>query len=85
MLTLDHIISCEDGGSNDAANLVTMCRACNSAKQALSQRAWLRYLREVRGWTSTQTTRYSRRVRRLVARPLNRVEGRRLAAMRRAA
>ena len=84
VLTLDHIVACENGGTNDPTNLVTMCLSCNSAKRDLSQRGWARYLREVKGWDAAQTTAYCRRVRRQVARPLNRAEGRRLASLRKA-
>lgn len=31
-LTLDHITPCELGGSNEATNLITACRSCNSSK-----------------------------------------------------
>jgi len=31
--TLDHVIARENGGTNDAGNLVTSCQHCNSAKQ----------------------------------------------------
>ena len=32
-ITLDHLTAKSDGGSNDAANLVTACRACNCSRQ----------------------------------------------------
>lgn len=32
-ITLDHVIPDSDGGSNDAGNLVTACRHCNSSRQ----------------------------------------------------
>jgi 5-methylcytosine-specific restriction endonuclease McrA len=32
-VTLDHVKAKADGGSNDASNLVTACRACNCARQ----------------------------------------------------
>ena len=32
-LTLDHLVARSDGGSNEAANLVTACRRCNSSRQ----------------------------------------------------
>ena len=35
-LTLDHVVPCLLGGTNEAGNLVTACLACNSAKQARS-------------------------------------------------
>lgn len=33
-LTLDHLVPYSEGGSNDASNLVTSCRRCNSARGA---------------------------------------------------
>lgn len=35
LLTLDHVVPCELGGTNEATNLVTACLSCNSAKRAL--------------------------------------------------
>jgi|SaaInlStandDraft_2_1057019.scaffolds.fasta_scaffold118348_2 hypothetical protein len=32
--TLDHVLARELGGTNDHRNLVTCCKACNSAKRA---------------------------------------------------
>ena len=32
-VTLDHVRPQADGGSNDAGNLVTACRACNCSRQ----------------------------------------------------
>jgi len=32
-ITLDHIVCRSSGGSNDASNLVTACRACNCSRQ----------------------------------------------------
>jgi hypothetical protein len=43
-LTLDHIVPIELGGSHKADNLVTACRACNSAKEKRSLRCFLSYL-----------------------------------------
>lgn len=85
ILTVDHIVACELGGTNAHKNLVTCCLSCNSAKQHLTMRGWLHYLRHARGFTTTQTTTISARVRRLAAKPLDRAEGRRRVAERRAA
>lgn len=79
-LTLDHLLACERGGTNDASNLVTCCRGCNSAKQALTMRGWLRRL----AGRGLDTKALGRRIRRQVARPLDRAEGRRLAQLRKA-
>jgi len=77
-LTLDHLVPVELGGSNDPSNLVTACAHCNSAKQALTTRGWLGRLR-ARG---INASRVARRIRALVRRPLDRVEGRRLEKIR---
>ena len=45
-LTLDHVLACEMGGTNEHTNLVTACLSCNSAKSDLSIRAFFKALRE---------------------------------------
>lgn len=42
--TLDHLVPRSLGGSHGAHNLVTCCGHCNSARQELSLRDWLRVL-----------------------------------------
>jgi 5-methylcytosine-specific restriction endonuclease McrA len=44
-LTLDHVTSQSMGGGNDADNLVTACKSCNSKKQDKSIRAFVAYLK----------------------------------------
>lgn len=39
-VTLDHLLPRCSGGSNDATNLVTACRACNSSRQ---DKPWASY------------------------------------------
>ena len=39
-VTLDHLLPRSTGGSNEADNLVTACRACNSSRQ---DRPWVDY------------------------------------------
>ena len=39
-ITLDHLLPRSAGGSNEATNLVTACRSCNSARGA---KPWLDY------------------------------------------
>lgn len=36
-LTVDHIVSVAEGGTNDVSNLQTLCQSCNSRKGAKSQ------------------------------------------------
>ncbi len=74
-LSLDHLTPEELGGTHEPTNLVTSCFSCNSARGCKTLRAWLRYLRE-RG---VDTSKMATRIRRLVRRELDRVEGRRLA------
>lgn len=66
VLTLDHLLARELGGSNDATNLVTCCLSCNSSKQDLSMRDWFRALRD-RG---IDTSKLGAKIRRLTSRDL---------------
>lgn len=66
-LTLDHVLACELGGTNEATNLVTACLSCNSAKRDLTIRAWFRVLRD-RG---VDTSAMSAFIRRATARKLD--------------
>ncbi len=66
-LTLDHVTPRELGGTNEARNLVTACRSCNSAKRDLPLRKFLASLidegvdtGEVRGRVRRQTRRVLR-------------------------
>ena len=65
-LTLDHVLACELGGGNEAANLVTCCLSCNSSKQALTTRQWFATLRD-RG---VDTSGLSAKIRRHTSRKL---------------
>lgn len=77
-LTLDHLLACELGGTNEASNLVTACLSCNSSKQDTTMRAWFEVLRD-RG---LDTAKIGPRIRRLVAKALDMDLGRRLLAAR---
>lgn len=77
-LTLDHVLACELGGSNDASNLVTCCLSCNSAKQDSTMREWFAALRD-RG---IDTTTLSATVRRHTARELDMTAGHAMLAAR---
>ncbi len=81
MLTLDHVLACELGGDNSPSNLVTACLSCNSAKQDKTTREWFAYLRD----KAIDTDKIGPRIRRLTKKSLDRAEGRRLEAERRAA
>lgn len=39
-VTLDHLLPRVYGGNNDATNLITACRACNSSRQ---EKPWIDY------------------------------------------
>jgi len=77
-LTLDHLHPCELGGTNDPTNLVTACRSCNCSKQDSTMRQWFATLRDY----GVCTKGLSAKLKRMVARPLDRAEGRRLAKAR---
>lgn len=57
-ITLDHPLAKSAGGSNDAANLVTACRSCNSSRQD-------------KPWVDYATGGARDRIVTLIARPLN--------------
>jgi 5-methylcytosine-specific restriction endonuclease McrA len=77
-LTLDHVLACELGGSNDAANLVTACLSCNSAKRDRTMREWYAALRD----TGVDTNAIGARVRRQTKKNIDRKLGRELLAAR---
>jgi 5-methylcytosine-specific restriction endonuclease McrA len=78
MLTLDHVVACELGGSNHETNLVTACLSCNSSKQDSTTRGWFEILRD-RG---IDTSKVGPRIRRLTAKPLDMEAGKALLAAR---
>jgi 5-methylcytosine-specific restriction endonuclease McrA len=80
-LTLDHVVPCELGGTNDASNLVTACLSCNSAKQDATTREWFAALRD-RG---IDTDLVGARVRKLTARALDLALGHSLLTARKGA
>lgn len=82
-LTLDHIVACELGGTNDPSNLVPCCVHCNSSKQHKTMIEWYRVLRS-RG---INTKAVGQRIRRQTSQPLTRelrAEGRRRVQIRKA-
>ena len=46
VMTLDHLLACELGGSNHETNLVTACLSCNSSKRDLPMADWFIVLRD---------------------------------------
>lgn len=79
-LTLDHLLACELGGTNKPENLVTACLSCNSAKCDRTMADWFAKL----GDKGVDTDAIGDRLRTLSAKPLDRAEGRRLLAARKA-
>lgn len=75
-LSIDHIDAAENGGTNEDENLVTVDLSCNSAKQDLSMRGWLAYLRA----KGVDTTGMAARVRAQARRPIDRNLGKTLYA-----
>lgn len=78
-MTLDHVLACELGGTNEASNLVSACLRCNSAKRDLPLAEWLTVLRD-RG---IDTSALPARIAQQTGTKLNMDEGRRLDALRR--
>lgn len=81
-LTLDHIVSVEKAGRNNhETNLITCCLSCNSAKKDLHIRAWYAVLRGL----GHDVVDIQKRIRRFTRRKLDRIEGKRLFQIRKAA
>lgn len=72
-LTLDHV---DPDGCNLPMNVVTCCYRCNSAKQDKSLTKWYKYMREE---LRADTNAVRRRVRRALAKDIDRDLGRRMA------
>ena len=53
-LTLDHVIPHSHGGSNEAENLITACRRCNSSRGNRSITEFARAVAKYRGNTTTR-------------------------------
>jgi 5-methylcytosine-specific restriction endonuclease McrA len=58
-LTIDHVFPVALGGTNDIANLVTACRACNLTKGArvMNDAGLRRYANERREWAGRERRR----------------------------
>lgn len=81
ILTLDHVLARENGGTNASDNLVTSCKTCNSSKQDRSMRAFYQSLRE-RG---IDTDAVSRRIHSQRRKPVSIARGKEIVAARKAA
>ena len=68
LLTIDHVVAQDLGGTNDEKNLVTACKSCNSSKSAKSVKAFLACLAE-RG---VDVSEVPARIRRITRRKLRR-------------
>ena len=66
VLTLDHLVPVELGGTNETKNLVTCCRKCNGAKGSKSVREFLSYLRGIGVDTKLIAARIQRNVKRIL-------------------
>lgn len=62
LLSLDHVLACELGGTNEHTNLVTSCVSCNSSKQDSTTREWFATLRDRGVDTSVLGTKIRRHV-----------------------
>jgi 5-methylcytosine-specific restriction endonuclease McrA len=78
VLSLDHVVACELGGTNHPSNLVTCCLSCNSAKQHSTLAAFVATLAD-RGQSAK---RVARRVRNARRRVLPRLSATEMAALR---
>lgn len=89
VLTLDHLMPREAGGSNETVNLVTCCRSCNSSRGAVilalkqrgfeltERRIWFHWNQQlIRRGISTEGM--ADKIRRQRQRKINRTEGWRL-------
>lgn len=74
---LDHLHPSELGGSSRAENLVTSCGTCNDRKATLSLTAFLKALRA----EGVNVRALPAKIRAATRKPLDRAEGRRLAAL----
>lgn len=77
-LSLDHIQPRELGGTHHETNLVTACISCNSARRDMGLRPWFAILRD----KGIDTSKLSRKIKVLTARPLDRKLGKAMLAAR---
>jgi hypothetical protein len=80
VLSLDHVLPRELGGSNASSNLVTACVRCNSRRQDTPLKAWILTLVDAGRDVESVT----REVRSATRRKVDMAEGKRLLAVRKA-
>jgi 5-methylcytosine-specific restriction endonuclease McrA len=68
-VTLDHLVCRADGGGNDASNLVTACRSCNSSRadKSLAAYAGPEARADIRRLTRRSLRRYLKLAKALIA------------------
>lgn len=81
-LSLDHLKTNRDGGSNESANLVTACTECNSARAHRSVKAWARSLAALLTAGITDPDEFERYARACARRPVPLAEAKRIIAER---
>ena len=79
MMSLDHLIPCDNGGTNVNENLVSACGSCNSTKGKMTKRAFYEYLVTVRMKTREFVQSIQSEIRRRIERRIDRKEGERFA------
>jgi 5-methylcytosine-specific restriction endonuclease McrA len=78
MLSLDHVLPRELGGTHHETNLVTMCVPCNSTKRDATNRRFFEILRD----KGIDTSKLGARIRAAVKRAIDINEGKALLAAR---
>lgn len=68
VLTLDHVVAHNAGGSDEPENLITMCLGCNSRRRDLTVEQFASHLVFLGHMTPVQSRAYRARVRGAVAR-----------------
>jgi len=81
VLSLDHVLAVEHGGTNGSNNLVTACLSCNSSKSDLTLTEWFKVLRG----NKVNTRRLAAVISERLNTEIDMVEGRRLLAAYKAA
>lgn len=80
-LTVDHIEPSAGGGQNSDSNLLTMCNRCNSVKQ---DKPLKKFLKDFLGPRGHDVAAIEKRIKKQVEQPIDRKEGKKLLAERKA-